>query len=99
MQPDIHSTSNQRNEKIIEMIDWTLEKYRIAVANIKKKNQQNEEGIIDNIVKELDKKRDIAINKIRKALVKEELSVYRVYRIEENTLEYVLYIIRKMTGR
>jgi hypothetical protein len=38
-----------------------LEKYRIA--NIKTKNQQNDkEGIlIDNIIEELDKKRDIAI--------------------------------------
>ena len=38
-----HPTYNERNEKIIEMIDWTLEKYKEATANIKKMNQQNEE--------------------------------------------------------
>jgi hypothetical protein len=47
------------------MIEWTLEKYK--AANIKKKNQQNEaEIIIDNIIEELDKKRDIAIHKRNK---------------------------------
>jgi hypothetical protein len=46
------------------VIDWTLEKYK-TVSNIKIKNQYNEEAItiIDNIIEELDKKRDIAINK------------------------------------
>ena len=40
------------------MIDWSLEKYKAATTNIKKKNQQNkEEVIIDNIIEELDKKR------------------------------------------
>ncbi|HEX2408768.1 MAG TPA: hypothetical protein VHJ38_16320 [Nitrososphaeraceae archaeon] len=49
------------------MIDWTLEKYKEA-TNLEKKNQKNEETIIiDNIIEELDKKRDIAINKKKKA--------------------------------
>ena len=64
--PSSHPTYNERHEKIIKLIDWTLEKYNAAVINIKKKNQQDEEeqtAIIDNIIEELDKKRDIAINK------------------------------------
>jgi hypothetical protein len=31
--PNSHPTYNERHEKIIELIDWTLEKYR--TANIK----------------------------------------------------------------
>jgi SMC interacting uncharacterized protein involved in chromosome segregation len=73
-----------------------LEKYKTAiVTNIKKKNQQNEE-IIDNIIEEMDKKREVAINKKKKALLKDEVSVYR---LEENTLDYVLFIIRESTGK
>jgi hypothetical protein len=75
------------------MIDWTLEKYRRA-ANLKK-NQQNEEVIIDNIIEELDKKRDIAINKKEKALLKDEVSVYRS---EEDTIDYIIFIINESTG-
>ena len=93
--PNSHPTYNERHEKIIELIDWTLEKYRTAVTNIKKKNQQNEEEIIiDNIIEELDKKREIAINKMKKALLKDEVSIYR---LEENTLDYVLFRIRELT--
>ena len=59
-------------------------------------NQNNEEQgvIIDNIIEELDKKRDIAINKKNKALLRDEVSVYR---LEENTLDYILFIIRELT--
>ena len=61
-------------------------------------NQQNdeqEEVIIDNIIEELDKKRDIAINKKKKALLKDEVSIYR---LEENTIDYILFRIRELTG-
>jgi hypothetical protein len=72
-----------------------LEKYR--TANIKKNNQQNEETIIiDNIIEELDKKRDITINKKKEALLRDEMSLYR---LEENTLDYVLFIIREGAGK
>ena len=57
--PNSHPTYNERQQKIIEMIDWTLEKYK-AGATIKMTNQENgeqEEVIIDNIIQELDKKR------------------------------------------
>jgi hypothetical protein len=41
------------------MIDFTMDKYKIAV-NTQKTNQQ---VIIDNIIEEQDKNRDISINK------------------------------------
>jgi hypothetical protein len=97
--PNSHPTYNERHQKIIELIDWTLEKYKetATATNIKEKNQHNEEAIIiDNIIEELDKKRDIAINKKEKALLRDELSIYR---LEENTLDYILFIIREFTGK
>ena len=94
--PNSHPTYNERHEKIIELIDWTLEKYKSAV-NIKAKNQQNEETIIiDNIIEELDKKRDIAINKKKQAQLKDE--VWK-YRLEEDTIDYILFIIREWAGK
>ena len=56
-----HPTYNERQQKIIEMIEWVLEKYQ-AGGNIKMTNQQNEEQeviIIDNIIEELDRKREV----------------------------------------
>jgi hypothetical protein len=67
--PKSHPTYNERHQKIIEMIDWTLEKYKAALTNTKK-TQQNYEIIIDNIIEELDKKRDIAINKKKESSTK-----------------------------
>jgi hypothetical protein len=90
--PNCHPTYNERHQKIIEWIGWTLEKYKV---NMKKTQQQNEQVIIDNISEELDKKRETAINKKNKALLKDEVSIYR----EENTLDYTLFIIREGTGR
>jgi hypothetical protein len=71
-----------------------LEKYK-ETANIKKNNQQNEDEaiIIDNIIEKLDKKRDITINKKNKALLRDEVSLYR---LEENTFDYVLFLIREV---
>ena len=96
--PSSHPTYNERQQIIIEWIDWTLEKYKAAIAiNTQNINQQNEQVvIIDNIIEELDKKRDIAINKKEKALLKDEVSVYR---LDENTLDYILFIIRDWAGK
>jgi hypothetical protein len=93
LHPNSHPIYNERHEKIIELIDWTLEKYKMSME---KTQLQNEQIIIDNIIEELDKRRDIAINKKKTALLKDEVSVYR---LEENTLEYVLFIIRELTGK
>ncbi|HEY9485102.1 MAG TPA: hypothetical protein VIQ04_00545 [Nitrososphaeraceae archaeon] len=54
IRPNCHPTYNERHEKIIEMIDWTLEKYK---TNIEKHQQNEEQEIIDNIIEELYKKR------------------------------------------
>ena len=91
--PSSHPTYNERQQKILEWIDWILEKYK---DNMEKTQQQNEEAIIDNIIEELDKKRDIAINKMKKALLKDEVSIYS---LEENTLDYLLFRIRELTGK
>jgi Fe-S cluster assembly iron-binding protein IscA len=68
-----------------------LEKYK---ANME--NAQQNEVIIDDIIKQLDKKRDIAIHKMKQAMLKDEVSMYR---LEETTLDYVLFKIRELTGR
>jgi hypothetical protein len=72
-------------------------KYK-EVTNIEKKNQQNNEEtiIIDNIIEELDKKRDRDINKKKKTLLMDEVSIYR---LEETTLDNILFIIREWTGK
>ena len=73
-----------------------MENYKeTAVINMEN-NQQKEAIIIDNIIEELDKKREIAINKKNKALLRDEVSVYR---LEENNLDYILFIIRELTGK
>jgi hypothetical protein len=89
--PNCHPTYNERHEKIIELIDCTLEKYRGRI-----KETHKEQVIIDDIIKELDKKRDIAINKKKQAQLKDEVSMYR---LEEDTIDYVLFIIRELTDR
>ncbi len=61
-----------------------MEKYKTAVANIKKMKQK--EVIIDSIIEDFDKKREVIINKNKKAQLKDEVSIYR---LEENTLDYV----------
>jgi hypothetical protein len=90
--PNSHPTYNERQKKIIEMIDWALEKYTAAVS-IKKINEQ---VIIDNIIEELDKKREIAINKQQNAILKDKISKYVE---EEDTIDYILFIIRELTGK
>jgi hypothetical protein len=102
IRPNLHPTYNEHFQKIIELIDWALDKYGTAGITDIKNNQQNEieneieSIIIDNIIEELDQKRDIAINKKKKALLMEEVSIYR---LEETTLDYILFIIREWAGK
>ena len=92
IRPNCHPTYNQR-QKIIELIDWVLLKYRDNIENA----QLNEEQIIiDDFIKQYDKKRNIDIHKMKKALLKDEVSFYR---LEETTLDYVLFRIRELIGR
>ncbi|HET9806011.1 MAG TPA: hypothetical protein VFP49_03795 [Nitrososphaeraceae archaeon] len=86
------SIRDERHQKIIELTDWTLEKYK---ANMENTQQQNDEQvIIDTIIEELDKKREVAINKKRQALLKDEVWKYSG---EEDTIDYVLFRIRELT--
>ena len=39
--PNSHPTYNERHQKIIEMIDWTLEKYKAAVRYTKDERTSN----------------------------------------------------------
>ena len=88
-----HPTYNERHQKIIELIDWTLEKYKADMENTQ---QEDERVIIDNIIEELDKKRNIAINKKQQALLKDEVWKYGE---EEDSSDYVLFRIREMTDK
>jgi hypothetical protein len=89
--PRSHPTYNERQQKIIEMIDWTLEKYKVATDTQK----MNEQVIIDNIIEELDNKRKIAINKKKRDILKDEGLKYGE---EEDVLDYILFLIHERTG-
>ena len=88
------------------MIDHTLKKYKEAVNNKNniQQQQQNEYEeeekelliIINNIFNELDKKRKITINKNDKNLLRDQIESYR---LEETTLDYILYIILEFAGK
>jgi hypothetical protein len=106
-----HLISNERYEKIIEMINYTLVKYKKAVNKENNNNQQQQQQqqqpneyeeeekelliIINNISNELDKKRKNAINKNDKDL----RDKVEMYRLEETTLDYILYIILEFAGK
>ncbi|MDW3626967.1 MAG: hypothetical protein QOK72_10005 [Nitrososphaeraceae archaeon] len=91
--PKSHPTYNAHQQQIIELIDWTLEKYR---GRIKETQQHKEQVIIDDIIKKLAKKRDIDRHKKKQAQLKDEVSMYR---LEEETNDYVLFRIRELTGK
>jgi hypothetical protein len=93
IKPNCHPTYNADHEKRIELIDWTLKKYKDGLLN---KTLQHEEQLVDNIIDELDKKRDLAISKKKKALLKDDMLKYR---LEEDALDYVLFVIRDFTGK
>ena len=52
--------------------------------------------IIDSIVKDLDKKREVAITKKQKTLLKDEVLEYGE---EEDTIDYILYIIGQLSSK
>jgi hypothetical protein len=84
-----HPTFLERYQKIIEMINWTLERYRIVIQRNKNQQQQYEEDlvIINRIREELDEKRKIARNNITQSELRDEVAMYR---LEETTIEDVL---------
>ena len=100
-----HPISNERYDKIIEMIDHILKKYKEAVNNKNNIQQQQNEYeeeekelliIINNIFNELDKKRKITINKNDKDLLRDQIESYR---LEETTLDYILYLMLDFAGK
>ena len=96
--PSSHPTYNERQHKIIELIDWTLEKYKAGV-NTKMTNHENEEQaviIIEDIIQELNKNRKIAINNNQKTVLKDETWKYSE---EEDILDYVLFVICESTNK
>ena len=62
--PNSHPTYNERHQKIIEIIDWTLDKNKIATNT----QNVNEQVIIDKIIEEPDKKMEVAITKNKTTL-------------------------------
>ncbi len=90
--PNSHPTYNERQQRIIDMINWTLEKYKTG-TNIQ---NMNEQAIIDNIIEELDNKKNVAINKKKRAILKDEVLEYGE---EEDTIDYILFLIHEGTGR
>jgi hypothetical protein len=53
-----HPAYFERYKKIIEMIDWTLERYRIVLQRNKIQHQNEQDlAIINRIIKELDEKK------------------------------------------
>ncbi len=56
----------------------------------------NEQAIINNIIQELNKKRRIAINKKKRAILKDETWKYSE---EEDTIDYILFLINEGTGK
>ena len=90
--PNSHPTYNERQQKIIELINWVLEKYKVATDTQK----MNEQVIIDNIIEELDNKRKIAINKKKRDILKDEGLKYGE---EEDVLDYILFLIHERTGK
>jgi hypothetical protein len=87
-----HPTYNERQQRIIELIDWVLEKYKTG-TNTQKINEQ---VIIEDILQELNKKRKIAINKKERAILKDETWKYSE---EEDTIDYILFLILEGTGK
>jgi hypothetical protein len=83
-----HPTFLERYQKIIEMIDWTLNRYRTVIQrnNIQQQHEQDL-VIINRIREELDEKRKITRNNITQSELRDEVAKYR---LEETTIEDVL---------
>jgi hypothetical protein len=67
LRPNCHPTYNERHQKIIGLIDWALLKYR---DNIENAQLNEEEIIIDDIIKQLDKKKKYCYTQNEKSFTK-----------------------------
>ena len=83
-----HPTFLERYQKIIEMIDWTLNRYSIVIQRNHIQQQHEQDLVIINrIRKELNEKRKIARNNIIQSELRDEVAMYR---LEETTIDDVL---------
>ena len=82
-----HPTFLELYQKRIEMIDWTLERYRAVIQNQKQQNNENDFVIINEVIEELYEKKKIARNNITKSELRDEIAKYR---LEELTIEDIL---------
>ena len=83
-----HPTFLERYQKIIEMIDWTLNRYRTVIQRNNIQQQHEEDVVIINRIREeLDEKRKITRNNITQSELRDEVAMYR---LEETTIEDVL---------
>ena len=83
-----HPIFLERYQKIIEMIDWTLNRYSIVIQRNHIQQQHEQDLVIINrIRKELNEKRKIARNNIIQSELRDEVAMYR---LEETTIDDVL---------
>ena len=85
-----HPTYNESHEKIIVMIDWTLDKYRSILNQQQRGREEGEKLILNNIINELQRNREIAISNNKKSMLKDETARYR---LDETTIDYILQMI------
>jgi hypothetical protein len=77
----LHPAYNKFQEKLIEIIDGVL-------VNIRQFN--NEDDVIDKIINELQREKDMVLYKKKKAL--DRIDTLK-HRLEEECINYLLYII------
>ena len=90
IKPNCHPTYNESYEKIIAMIDWTLDKYRSILNQQQRREEEREKLILDTIINELKRNREITISNNKKSMLKDETARYR---LEETTIDYILQMI------
>ena len=96
IKPNCHPTYNESYEKIIAMIDWTLDKYQSILNQQQRGGREGEKLILNSTINELKRSREIAISNNKKSLLRD---VVASYRLEETTLNYILYIIHDFAGK
>lgn len=94
IKPNCHPTYNESHEKIIAMIDWTLDKYRSILNQQRRRGggreEEKEKLILNNIINDLKRNREIAISNNKKSMLKDETASYR---LDETTIDYILQMI------
>ena len=79
-------TNLETYQKRIEMLDWTLQRYKTIQEQAQNK-QQNDLLIINRINEEFYEKKKIARNNLEKSELRDETEIYR---LEETTIKDIL---------